>query len=533
MPSVSVKNEKNLITVLERSIKAFNFNERELDLFSKSVPDGFFKPVVEKNNRIKYIAPIGIPLEKYIEHSVTEHKMFSIIAGLLSGLIRAEALDLYIGNFVLDDKLIFVDELSGKLYLIYRPLNSREGTGNFYRFIDNLVIKIKEKNPLIVDICDELHLFLTDSSHYKISELINYLEKNYPNIFREFRINDNRKDIKEPKSESVVPDENDDKTCVLVNSNHSIDNSSYDIIKSNTNSIKLISKENNINILVSYYPYIIGKSHERADGVIDGDSMISRTHAQINYKDGKYYIEDLSSANGTFVDDIKLEPGVSTCINSKSVIRLADIKFTVEGINDNTKNTKMFFINSPVSLCSNDNYIPKSYSIAENLAKEYQVLLISADYYQIFDYSEHNISFDTVTLNLIKSEDGRLYENIRGQIIQDKGVDILKSFSSSLGANGVEDFFLYKIAELIKIEGIYDYIIVDDSCSIGKNIETTVDIFDLFVIELPQNKYGEILKNKISTSVTQPQKYVFIKCNTDDNQIVQMIDLLKGVENER
>ncbi|MBI2252755.1 MAG: FHA domain-containing protein [Armatimonadetes bacterium] len=39
------------------------------------------------------------------------------------------------------------------------------------------------------------------------------------------------------------------------------------------------------------------------DFILPLDKFISRNHAQIKVKDGKYYIEDLKSANGTFINE--------------------------------------------------------------------------------------------------------------------------------------------------------------------------------------------------------------------------------------
>ena len=64
--------------------------------------------------------------------------------------------------------------------------------------------------------------------------------------------------------------------------------------------------------LVSEYTYtkkmgndttiVIGRK-ETSDIVLLGDNYVSRTHCQLNYVDGKIYLTDLDSTNGTFVKD--------------------------------------------------------------------------------------------------------------------------------------------------------------------------------------------------------------------------------------
>lgn len=60
----------------------------------------------------------------------------------------------------------------------------------------------------------------------------------------------------------------------------------------------------------------IGKPNDQNAPDIDVSSLpnaevVSRIHAQILVDGSNYLIEDLSSSNGTFLNDIKLEPGIS------------------------------------------------------------------------------------------------------------------------------------------------------------------------------------------------------------------------------
>lgn len=51
--------------------------------------------------------------------------------------------------------------------------------------------------------------------------------------------------------------------------------------------------------------YIIGRSP--TNDIVIVDPYVSRRHARIFYRDGKWYIEDLGSTNGTVVDGEPLE----------------------------------------------------------------------------------------------------------------------------------------------------------------------------------------------------------------------------------
>lgn len=110
----------------------------------------------------------------------------------------------------------------------------------------------------------------------------------------------------------------EDRTMVLINPLLSKD-------------IKLVAvgTEIPINIKPSNYPYIIGKSSSSSDFCIDS-TVISRVHARITEELGDYFIEDLNSTNGTFLNGEKLEPHKLLPIEIGDKITLANIDFVVE-----------------------------------------------------------------------------------------------------------------------------------------------------------------------------------------------------------
>jgi len=75
--------------------------------------------------------------------------------------------------------------------------------------------------------------------------------------------------------------------------------------------------------------FVIGKKAELCDGVIDFNKMISRSHCKITKRSGQYMITDLQSANGTFVNKVKLQPNQPTPVKNGDVIRLANSDFQV------------------------------------------------------------------------------------------------------------------------------------------------------------------------------------------------------------
>ncbi|MCQ2517627.1 MAG: FHA domain-containing protein [Lachnospiraceae bacterium] len=75
--------------------------------------------------------------------------------------------------------------------------------------------------------------------------------------------------------------------------------------------------------------FTIGKKEAEVDGAITFNKMISRVHCRISQRDGVCYAADLQSSNGTFVNQVKLQPNTPVQLNNGDVIRFANSDFRV------------------------------------------------------------------------------------------------------------------------------------------------------------------------------------------------------------
>ena len=65
---------------------------------------------------------------------------------------------------------------------------------------------------------------------------------------------------------------------------------------------------------------MLGKNSTQVNGVIDAEG-VSRLHARITRQEEGYFIEDLNSTNGTYVNDIALEYHQLQVLNLNDRIR--------------------------------------------------------------------------------------------------------------------------------------------------------------------------------------------------------------------
>lgn len=72
----------------------------------------------------------------------------------------------------------------------------------------------------------------------------------------------------------------------------------------------------------------IGKKAGVNDLVVTGNSAVSRQHARIFWEENEYYILDLGSANGTFVNSVQLDADIRKRLKDGDTVVLADERFS-------------------------------------------------------------------------------------------------------------------------------------------------------------------------------------------------------------
>ncbi|MCF0145783.1 MAG: FHA domain-containing protein [Eubacterium sp.] len=94
--------------------------------------------------------------------------------------------------------------------------------------------------------------------------------------------------------------------------------------------LKSINTPETLTFRIGHQTFRIGSSHEDADGVLSGLETISPIHAEIGWNEIYFYVRDLGSANGTYVNNHRLMPGIDVPIGEGTVLRFAEYTFSVE-----------------------------------------------------------------------------------------------------------------------------------------------------------------------------------------------------------
>lgn len=83
-----------------------------------------------------------------------------------------------------------------------------------------------------------------------------------------------------------------------------------------------------IQFTVNKPEFVLGKNSAQVDGAITFNKAISRVHCRIHYQNG-YYLTDLGSANGTYLNNTRILAHQPRALNSGDTIRLANSDFKI------------------------------------------------------------------------------------------------------------------------------------------------------------------------------------------------------------
>lgn len=91
---------------------------------------------------------------------------------------------------------------------------------------------------------------------------------------------------------------------------------------------KLIREKGGEVVNITKADFVIGKERSRVDYCISDNNSISRTHARIVSKEGKFFIIDQNATNGTYVNNVRSQPRREVEIKEGDQIKLSDEVFT-------------------------------------------------------------------------------------------------------------------------------------------------------------------------------------------------------------
>ena len=92
---------------------------------------------------------------------------------------------------------------------------------------------------------------------------------------------------------------------------------------------RLVNRQTGETIFVNKPVFRMGRERSYVDYFV-ANPAISRHHCNLLERDNNWYLTDLNSTNGTYVNGVKLMPNQEVCLRSGDRLTLANVAFVFE-----------------------------------------------------------------------------------------------------------------------------------------------------------------------------------------------------------
>lgn len=293
-----VRCGNNFGYVLEDSVHFVNTDYKVLQSYKGGIFIPCMKMLYNGKTELYYVTDDYRPMSSMFA-GIMPDTLITIVLNLFANVIEVRNNGfLTCQNIDLSWDKIFIDDSTLKVRLIYLPINVK--TFDSYAAFENELRSslVKLINKVIISSNSRLEQFMLDLCNGSLQ-----LEDVYS------------------KSRGVEKASGYRKKT---------DNEEIRMIQDEGIRIIAMNRNEHFEITVGREEVLIGKKAGLVDVIIPFNKMISRKHCRIIWENDNYFISDEGSANGTYVNGIRIAPGKPCRINRGDIIRLADSEFQIE-----------------------------------------------------------------------------------------------------------------------------------------------------------------------------------------------------------
>ena len=363
-------HKRKLIEVVKGK-KGQHLNQREVNAISEGTVEGLLLFEVSTSGfktNLTYNTEGLIPLCDFLQLQGMNRRLFVVllrhIALILKGIEKNRfSKDLLMWTL----QAVFVDPSTWRVYMIYVPLQPFETTGNMKSLLLEIIAQCNFEPGEDIEYVQNLVQDLNGVTAYTVGMLESYCDKVAEALFQQ-KCNTNRNGLcpacgsKVDVSEEICPfcgkrvlsrsTKDSPKNTPSIGSEFwpkTAKKSETDTERQKRSDISVNEDENGVvtvfrgsqrmvqsvwledclregKIIINKFPFRVGKMEGVTDYRIFNNN-VSRKHADIIKEQGRYYIVDLASTNGTYLDGRRIQPGVKEPLNDGTMLKLADAKF--------------------------------------------------------------------------------------------------------------------------------------------------------------------------------------------------------------
>lgn len=327
MSKLKVSIKKSTVTAMMKAGRKERINETELSQLARIKPCGIMHVTKTKKDSVIYLCPANINLTDRLKKAISKYDFFFMIEQIVIMVedVYNNGLNVNSVRFNMDD--VYINEMTKEMYFIYFPIVGGQESADIVGFIENIIYTM---TPVI-----------NEDTNY-ISRFMYYVRSFHGfngNAIEKYISREERAVVNVLKNKAVTMQQTMQQQIMQQAMQGSMDGTT--VLSDDGISVQQIQQMQPVNyhfasltrqvtgekIELGKPSFVLGKNPEKSDYAVAGNTNISRVHAVITTRNGRYYVMDQNSTNGTFINGRIIKAGQETEILPGDCLMLANEEF--------------------------------------------------------------------------------------------------------------------------------------------------------------------------------------------------------------
>lgn len=333
MSKLKVSIKKSTVTAMMKAGRKERINENELSQLARIKPCGIMHVTKTKKDSVTYTCPANINLTGRLKKAVSKYDFFFMMEQIVIMVqdVYNNGLNVNSVRFNMDD--VYINEMTKEMYFIYFPIVGGQESADIVGFIENIIYTM---TPVINEDTNYISRFMyyVRSFHgfngNAIEKYISREERAVVNVLKNKAVTMQQQIMQQQTMQQQIMQQvmqgSMDGTTVLSDDGISVQQIQQ-MQPVNYHFASLTRQVTGEKIELGKPSFVLGKNPEKSDYAVADNTNISRVHAVITTRNGRYYVMDQNSTNGTFINGRIIKAGQETEILPGDCLMLANEEF--------------------------------------------------------------------------------------------------------------------------------------------------------------------------------------------------------------
>ena len=333
MSKLKVSIKKSTVTAMMKAGRKERINETELSQLARIKPCGIMHVTKTKKDSVIYTCPANINLTDRLKKAISKYDFFFMIEQIVIMVedVYNNGLNVNSVRFNMDD--VYINEMTKEMYFIYFPIVGGQESADIVGFIENIIYTM---TPVINEDTNYISRFMyyVRSFHgfngNAIEKYISREERAVVNVLKNKAVTMQQQIMQQQTMQQQIMQQvmqgSMDGTTVLSDDGISVQQIQQ-MQPVNYHFASLTRQVTGEKIELGKPSFVLGKNPEKSDYAVADNTNISRVHAVITMRNGRYYVMDQNSTNGTFINGRIIKAGQETEILPGDCLKLANEEF--------------------------------------------------------------------------------------------------------------------------------------------------------------------------------------------------------------